>query len=81
MKKIIWEQIKSIDKDRLIKALERDGWILDTEHNKFRTYRKDVNKITIHYHNTRFRNPKLLKKLLEDIDWQEEDYQRLKLIK
>jgi len=81
MKKIIWEQVKSIDKDRLIKALEKDGWILDTEHKKFRTYRKGINKVTIHYHNTEFRNPKLLKKLLEDICWQEEDFRRLKLIR
>ncbi len=81
MKKIIWEQVKSIDKDRLIKALEKDNWILDAEHKKFRTYRKGINKVTIHYHNTEFRNPRLLKKLLEAIDWQEKDYIRLKLIK
>ncbi|MDD5622579.1 MAG: hypothetical protein PHQ09_05435 [Actinomycetota bacterium] len=81
MKKIIWEQVKSIDKNRLIKALEKDGWLLDTEHKKFRTYRKGINKVTIHYHNIEFRNPGLLKKLLEAIDWQEKDYIRLKLIK
>ncbi|MCL4377607.1 MAG: hypothetical protein M1409_04380 [Actinobacteria bacterium] len=81
MNKDIWEQIKSIDKNKLIKALERDGWLLDIEHKKFRTYRKGIKKVTIHYHNTNFKNPKLLKMLLESIGWQEEDYKRLKLIK
>ena len=61
MNKNVWEQIKSIDKDKLIKALEKDNWLLDTEHKKFRTYRKGINKVTIHYHNTNFKNPKLLK--------------------
>ena len=81
MNKNVWEQIKSIDKDKLIKALEKDNWLLDTEHKKFRTYRKGINKVTIHYHNINFKNPKLLKMLLEDIGWKEKDYKRLKLIK
>ena len=81
MNKNIWEQIKSINKNELIKALEKDGWILDTEHNKQRTYRKGTDKVTIHYHNTDFKNPKLLKMLLEFIGWDEKDYRRLKLIK
>jgi predicted RNA binding protein YcfA (HicA-like mRNA interferase family) len=81
MNKDIWEQIKNIDKKTLISALERDGWVYDTEHNKYRTYRKGTDKITIHYHNTTFRNPKLLKRILADIGWQDDDYSRLKLFK
>ncbi len=57
MNKNIWEQIKSIDKDGFIKALLKDGWVLDTVHDRFRTYRKGTNKVTIHYHNTDIKNP------------------------
>lgn len=81
MRKQIWEQLKSIDKDRLIKALEKDQWKLDTVHNRHRTYRKDIDKVTIHYHRTDFKNPRLLKDLLNDIGWDEKDLKRLKLIK
>ena len=81
MNKKSWEQIKSITKDELIKALLKDGWILDSEHNKFRTYRKEINKVTIHYHNTDFKNPKLLKMILKAINWSETELKKLKLIK
>ena len=67
--KNIWDQLKNLSKDKLIKFLEKDKWVLDTEFDKYRTYRKGIKKVVIHYHKTTFKNPNLLKKLLDDIDW------------
>lgn len=79
--KNIWEQIKNLSKSKLIKFLEKDGWILDTEFDKYRTYRKGIKKVIIHYHKTNFKNPNLLKKILDDIEWTIGDLKRLKIIK
>lgn len=89
MKKNVWDQIKNITKDELIRALKRDGWIRDQEEKTHRgailVYIKknnDNKRVTIHYHpKETFRDPKLLKNILNIIGWTEEDLRRLKLIK
>jgi predicted RNA binding protein YcfA (HicA-like mRNA interferase family) len=80
--KPIWEQLKNKTADELISALERDGAILDTCHGSARVYRyPDGRRIAIHYHPHKTYGPKLLKALVDDIDWKEDDLRRLKLIK
>ena len=77
-------QLKNITADQLVKALKKDGWILDQECRDKRAYIKDtgssLNRITIHYHPQKTYSPGLLKDLLEDIGWTIEDLRRLKLI-
>jgi len=69
--------------DKLISALLKDGFVLDENVRTERIYRHpDGRRVSIHYHTgkTTFR-PGLLKSLLKDIGWTEEDMRRLKLIK
>lgn len=78
----IWDQLKNLTPDRIIKALEKDGWKKDISKGAILVYRsKDGRRITIHYHPIKTYGPKLLKGLLVDIGWDEEDLKRLKLIK
>jgi predicted RNA binding protein YcfA (HicA-like mRNA interferase family) len=80
-----WDQLKSITCDRLVSALEQDGWIFDTGKGSQRIYRKIiddiVHRVSIHYHAQKTYGANLLKSLLEDIGWSEDDMRRLKLIK
>lgn len=79
----VWKQLKNKSVDRLISALLKDGFILDGKVRTERVYRHpDGRKVTIHYHiGSRTYGSKLLKALLEDIGWTEDDLRRLKLIK
>ena len=78
-----WDQLKNKNKDDLIKALFKDGFIPDVELRTERVYRHpDGRKVTIHYHKgSDCYHPGLLKALLEDIGWSENDMRRLKFIK
>lgn len=82
----IWNQLKNLSKDDLISALEKDGWKLSPmSGGSEREYIKEGSqrrRIVIHYH-TRGETcgRKLLKGLLEDIEWTETDLHRLKLVK
>lgn len=67
-------------------ALERDGWSLDTTKGSIRTYKKgegkDARRVQVHFHgNNEGWGPKLLKKILSNIGWDEGDLKRLKLIR
>ena len=78
-----WKQIRNKSVDKLISALVKDGFLLDENIRTERIYRHpDGRRVSIHYHtgNTTFR-PGLLKSLLKDIGWTEDDMRRLKLIK
>jgi len=78
-----WAQLKGKPADQLISALLKDGFVLDGIVRTERVYRhSDGRKVTIHYHtgNTDY-GPSLLKALLEDTGWSENDMHRLKLIK
>jgi len=78
----VWQQIKNVTADELMRALEKDGWNLDVASGAIQVYRhSDGRRVGIHYHPGTTYGRKLLKKLLEDIDWTEDDMRRLKLIK
>lgn len=63
-------------------ALEKDGAVPDVTRGAVRVYRyPDGKRVTIHYHSKKTYGPKLLKALLRDIGWTEDDLRRLKLIK
>jgi predicted RNA binding protein YcfA (HicA-like mRNA interferase family) len=78
-----WEQLKNKNKNDLIKALLKDGFLPDVHLRTERVYRHpDGRKVTIHYHEGNdCYGPGLLKALLEDIGWSESDMRKLKLIK
>jgi predicted RNA binding protein YcfA (HicA-like mRNA interferase family) len=77
----IWGQLKSITADELIRALERDGWSCDTSGGSMRIFRApDGKRVSIHYHAQKTYGAKLLKALLGDIGWSEEDMKRVKLL-
>jgi len=80
----VWNQLKNLTADDLIAALEKDGWQRDTGRSAIFAYfkRGTTNKrITVHYHPRKTYGPKLLKNLLADIGWNDDDLRRLKLIK
>jgi predicted RNA binding protein YcfA (HicA-like mRNA interferase family) len=79
----IWKQLKNKTADDLITALLRDGFVLDEKIRTERIYRHaDRRKVSIHYHKgSQTYGAGLLKALLEDTEWSEEDMRRLKLLK
>lgn len=78
----VWKQIKNKSCDALIAALEKDGAKVDETIGAERVYLyPDGRRVLIHYHPRKTYGPKLMKKLLADIGWSEEDMRRLKLIK
>lgn len=79
----VWNQLKNLTCDDIISGLTRDGWEHDTKSGAVQVYRNpaDGNRITIHYHPKKTYGAKLLKGLLNDIGWSDEDLRRLKLIK
>jgi len=80
--KNVWQQLKSITADELIRALEKDDWVRDTGVGSELVYRhKDGRRVSIHYHPRKTYHRGLLKGLLDDIGWTEEDMRRLKLVK
>jgi predicted RNA binding protein YcfA (HicA-like mRNA interferase family) len=80
--KQIWDQLKNISIDDFISALKKDGAILDASKGSARVYRfTDSRRVAIHYHPHKTYGPKLLKQLIDDIGWTENDLRRLKLVK
>jgi len=80
--KHVWDQLKNKTADDLISALNKDGWKPDEMAGAEQIYRHpDGRRVSIHYHPKKTYSPKLLKALLEDIGWTEDDMRRLKLIK
>ena len=89
----VWSQLKGITAQKLIKALEKDGWKLEINKGKqgkkgasTLAYRHpdkpvDKNRVVIHLHPKKTMGPKLLKKLLEEIGWTKEDLTQLRLVK
>lgn len=77
-----WDQLKSKSPEDLMAALERDGATRDVTRGAIQVYRYPHGKrVTIHYHPRKTYPPGLLKDLLNDIGWNENDLRRLKLIK
>jgi predicted RNA binding protein YcfA (HicA-like mRNA interferase family) len=80
--KQVWDQLKNKTADDLISAIKRDGAVLDTSKGSTRVYLfPDGRRVAIHYHPHKTYGPELLKALIEDIGWKEDDLRRLKLIK
>ena len=79
----IWKQVRNKTADELIAALQRDGFQLDMKIRTERVYRHaDRRKVSIHYHKgSQTYSAGLLKALLQDTRWSEEDMKRLKLVK
>ena len=80
--KHVWDQLKNLTADNLISALEKDNWLRDEGKGSITIYRHpDGRRVSVHYHPRKTYGTKLLKGLLDDIGWIEEDLRRLKLIK
>jgi predicted RNA binding protein YcfA (HicA-like mRNA interferase family) len=64
-------------------ALEKDGWQHDITSGASQAYRNPATsaRVTIHVHPGKTYGAKLLKGLLEDIGWSEDDLKRLKIVK
>lgn len=78
-----WNQLKNLTADEIKNALEKSGWIKDESIGAVLVYYHPEKKlrVTIHYHPRKTYRPGLLKDLLEDIGWSEEEMRKLKLIK
>jgi predicted RNA binding protein YcfA (HicA-like mRNA interferase family) len=80
----VWNQLKNLTADDLIAALVRDGWNRDpSSKGAIRAFIKlgtPNQRTTIHYHPKKTYRPKLLKALIGDIGWTEDDLSRLRLI-
>jgi len=81
--KNVWNQLKAITENELISALLKDGFVPDAKLRAERIYRHpDGRKVSIHYHTgNECYGRGLLKALLKDTGWSENDMYRLKLIK
>lgn len=78
----IWNQLKNLTADQLVKALEKSGWIRDEGTGNIYVYlHPDGRRVTIHYHPHKTYGPKLLKGLLSIINWSEADLRKLKIIR
>lgn len=80
----VWDQLKNVTVEDLIRALKKDSFRLDTSHGAQQVYYResDNRRVVIHYHPKKtYRSASLLKGLIEDIGWSPQDMKRLKLIK
>lgn len=80
----VWDQLRNLTAGELAKALERDGWTLDTKGGSQHIYRKATQpprRVSVHYHPGKTYGAKMLRALLDDTGWTVDDYRRLKLIK
>ena len=84
--KNVWNQIKGKTLEDIEKALRRDGWEAEETKGATRPYRHPArppasNRIVLHYHPKKTYGPKMLKQIISDIGWTEDDLRHLKLIK
>lgn len=79
-----WDQLRNITVQRLMKALRDDGWYrVKGRSGASQAFVNDdeTKCVTIHVHPKKTMGPSLLKGLLDDIGWDEDDLQALKLVK
>jgi predicted RNA binding protein YcfA (HicA-like mRNA interferase family) len=78
-----WDQIRGVTVEELIRGLEKDGWTQEPgTGSSARVYYKGLGeRVSIHFHPGKTYGAKMLKGLLADIGWSEDDMKRLKLIK
>ena len=82
--KNVWNQLKGLTIQDLQKVLEKDGWTHGWRGALQRWQKGEgahMRQVTLHVHPKKTMGPGLVKKLLEDIGWDEADMRRLKLIK
>lgn len=81
----VWNQLKNLTADDLIRALQKDGWERDpASKGAILGYIKTGSsreRVTIHYHPKKTFGPRLLKGLIADIGWTVKDLRRLRFIK
>lgn len=79
----VWNQLKNLTADDLISSLKKDSWTKDETRGAILVFRSGDGKkrVGIHYHPKKTYGAKLLRNLLDDIGWSEDDMRRLKLIK
>lgn len=81
----VWNQLKGLTTDEIIAAHQRDEWAKDPASKGailvYIKYGQPSQRVTIHYHPKKTYGPGLLKSLLSDIGWTEDDLRRLTLIK
>lgn len=77
------EGLGNVPVRKLIRALERDGFVYRRAKGSQRVYRHpDGRRVVIHYHHGGDTLPVgTLKQIIEATRWTEEDLQRLRLIK
>lgn len=78
----VWSRLKNTTADELISALKKDHWELEPEcKGAIQVFRNSAgDRVGIHYHPKKTYGPKLLKGLLEDTGWTEEDMKRIGLL-
>jgi predicted RNA binding protein YcfA (HicA-like mRNA interferase family) len=77
------EGLRNVPVRKLIRALERDGFVYRRAKGSQRVYRHpDGRRVVIHYHHGGDTLPVgTLKQIIEATRWTEEDLRRLRLIK
>lgn len=78
----VWSQLKNLTADDLIAALKKDNWTRDVNSGAILVFRSQDGKkrVGIHYHPKKTYGAKLLKSLLADIGWSEDDMRRVGLL-
>lgn len=83
--KLVWDQLKNCTAGELIRALKADGWKEDITRGATRAFLNSVGhtkrRVVIHYHPQKTYGLGLLRKLIQDIGWSQDDLKRLRLIK
>lgn len=81
----VWDQLKNKTIQEIRQALAREGWELARSRGSIQTWVKDTGNntrhVSLHIHPHKTMGAKLLKRILDDIDWNENDFRRLKLIR
>jgi predicted RNA binding protein YcfA (HicA-like mRNA interferase family) len=79
----VWNQLKGLTADDLMRALKRDGWSCDMDGGSMRIFLSADKKrrVSVHYHPHKTYGQKMLLALLDDIGWSEDAMKELKLIK
>lgn len=77
----VWGQVKNITATELMRALERDDWHCDMAGGSVHIYMKGHLRVSVHYHPKKTFGEKLLRALLTDIGWSDDDARRLKIAK
>ena len=62
----VWKQLKNISADKLVQALEKDGFIFEDRSGAVRGYYNPTNRkrVTVHYHPGKTYGSNLLKKMI-----------------